>query len=343
MDNCYFCDMNVMITIHREKVLQIVEGLSATIAQHNAGVPSFEQLWASESERRKLDIWWRDAANDLEDNLKKWLTDTTAEYDLAATPGDYTVTLNPGDCWSTKLTGLLTNRMQYYFVHAVLAGWLGDFTEVNAPNYGDLATSDLKGILNVMNFRELAFEGEVHREDTEDKAATESQYTGESRREDTEGKDGGGHGGSGESRREDEYEKDDNEHGGSGESRREDEYEKDDDEHGGSGESKREDTEEKAATESLPTGESRRGDTDGKDGGSHGGSGESRRGDTEGKDSGEHGGSGESRREDDEVKAANQSQHTLLGDRERDDLKPYRVGRDLMRDTRRFDGLYFDN
>ena len=259
--------MNVTITIEREKVLQIVEGLSATIAQHNAGVPTFEQLWASESERRKLDIWWRDAANDLEDNLKKWLTDTTAEYDLAATLGDYTVTLNPGDYWSTKLTGLLTNRMQYYFVHAVLAGWLGDFAEVNAPNYGDLATSDLKGILNVMNFRELAFEGEVHREDTE----------------------------------------------------------------------------EKAATESLPTGESRRGDTEGKDGDGHGGSGESRREDTEGKDSGEHGGSGESRREDDEDKAATESQHTLLGERERDDLKPYRVGRDLMRETRRLDNLYFDN
>jgi hypothetical protein len=335
--------MNVTITIEREKVLQIVEGLSATIAQHNAGVPTFEQLWASESERRKLDIWWRDAANDLEDNLKKWLTDTTPGYDLSTAATDYSLTLNPGDYWSTKLTGLLKNRLQYYFVHSVMAGWLGDFTEVNAPNYGDLAMSDLKGILNVMNFRELAFEGEVHREDTEEKAATESLHTGESRREDTDGKDGDGHGGSGESRREDEDEKDDGEHGGSGESKREDTEEKAATESLPTGESRRGDTEEKAATESLPTGESRRGDTEGKDGGGHGGSGESRRGDTEWKDSGEHGGSGESRREDDEDKAATQSQQTLLGERERDDLKPYRVGRDLMRETRRFDGLYFDN
>lgn len=277
--------MNVTITIDKEKVLGIVEGLSTTIAQHNGGVPSFEQLWASESERRKLDIWWRDAVNDLEDTLKKWVLETSAGYDLSATAGDYTLRLDPGDYWSQKLTGLLTNRVQYYFVHAVMAGWLSDFAEVNAPNYTELTANDLKGILNVMNFRELAFEGEERREDPEEKDASGGLPTGEGERE--------------------------------------------------------RDTEGKAATESQHTGQERREDDEGKkDGAGGGGDAAERREDSEEKDASGRLPSGEERRKDSEEKAAAGSQHTGLVERERDDPKPYRVGRDLIREG--MSGLFFE-
>ena len=157
------------ITIEKSKVLHIVEGLSGTISQHNAGVPTFEQLWASPSDSKKLDIWLRDALLDLEESLMKWMQSTHEQYTLTADEGDLSIELQLNDHWSEKLTGLLANRLQYYFVHAVLAGWLGDLDGVKAPDYRELATTDLKGIMNVLLYRELVVTEEDRHQDTESK------------------------------------------------------------------------------------------------------------------------------------------------------------------------------
>lgn len=65
--------MKIEITISRKGVMGITEGISVTIAQHNGGMPSFDQLWASDSEAPKLDIYYREGISDLERRLEKWL------------------------------------------------------------------------------------------------------------------------------------------------------------------------------------------------------------------------------------------------------------------------------
>ncbi len=159
--------MEVQISIIRKKVLHVVEGLTATMSQHNGGAPTFEELWASVSESKKLDIWWRDGILDLEENLMKWASATSQQYDLVADGTDYTLNLVVSDRWSDKLTGLLGNKIQYYLAHVVVAGWLGDFREIQAPNYTELAANDMKSILNILLYRELDFSEDEHRTDSE--------------------------------------------------------------------------------------------------------------------------------------------------------------------------------
>ncbi len=159
--------MNVQISIIRKNVLHVVEGLTATMSQHNGGAPTFEELWASVSESKKLDIWWRDGILDLEENLMKWATATSQQYDLVADGTDYTLNLVVSDRWSDKLTGLLGNKIQYYLAHVVVAGWLGDFREIQEPDYTELAANDMKSILNILLYRELDFSEDEHRTDSE--------------------------------------------------------------------------------------------------------------------------------------------------------------------------------
>ena len=68
----------VTIAIGRNKVMGVVEGISVIISQKNGGTPSFEQLWASEDERGKLDIYYREAVSDLERRLMEWLSSSTS-------------------------------------------------------------------------------------------------------------------------------------------------------------------------------------------------------------------------------------------------------------------------
>ena len=157
--------MNVTITIDRDSVLGIVEGLTATISQHNAGVPTYDQLWASDAESPKLDIWWREGITDLETGLKKWFTSTSDQFVLQASGVDITMTVNVGNWWDDKLTGLLRNKVQQYMIHAVMAGWLSDFDGVKAPDYKALATSDVVGIANVILYKDLAFTEETRTAD----------------------------------------------------------------------------------------------------------------------------------------------------------------------------------
>ena len=63
----------MVISITRKSVMGIVEGISIIIAQKNDGTPTFEQLWASESEGRKLDIYYREAIGDLERRVTRQL------------------------------------------------------------------------------------------------------------------------------------------------------------------------------------------------------------------------------------------------------------------------------
>lgn len=147
--------MDTTINVSREKVFHIVEGLSATIAQHNGGVPTMEQLWASESERKKLDIWWRNAVIDLEEAYKRWIVSSTPMFDLTEECQDYSITLTVSGQWSTRLSGLLSNHIQYYFVYAVLAGWLGDLTDVKSPDYPTLAAEELTKSLGVLTMKDI--------------------------------------------------------------------------------------------------------------------------------------------------------------------------------------------
>lgn len=151
--------MDITITILRDDVMSIVEGLSATIAQHNSGVPTMEQLWASESEKRKLDIWWRSSVTDLEEAYKHWIVESTPMFDMTVECDDYTITFAVSYHWSQRLTGLLANHIQNYFVFSILAGWLGDLANITAPDYAVLAANELKKSIGILSMRELDADG----------------------------------------------------------------------------------------------------------------------------------------------------------------------------------------
>lgn len=164
----------------------VVEGLTATIAQHNPEV-DFQTIWASDSEEGKLDIHYREAVNDLENELNKWLAATCTQFDLQALAGNLMLQLKIQDFWPPKLSGLLSNQIQNYLVHAVMAGWLGDFPDIKTTDYAGMGASDLGTIKELLLKREFFFEEIARHEDSVAKDGVGSAVVG-NRATDTEDK-----------------------------------------------------------------------------------------------------------------------------------------------------------
>ena len=170
----------------KKSVMGVVEGLSGTIAQHNPEV-DFQTIWASDSEEGKLDIHYREAVNDLENELNKWLAATSTQFDLQALAGNLMLQLKIQDFWPPKLSGLLSNQIQNYLVHAVMAGWLGDFPNIKTTDYAGMGASDLGTIKELLLKREFLFEEIARHEDSVAKDGVGSAVVG-NRVTDTEDK-----------------------------------------------------------------------------------------------------------------------------------------------------------
>lgn len=176
----------ITIKIVKKSVMGVVEGLSATIAQHNPEV-DFQTVWASDGEEAKLDIHYREAVNDLENELNKWLAATSTQFDLQALAGNLMLQLKIQDFWPPKLSGLLSNQIQNYLVHAVMAGWLGDFPDIKTTDYAGMGASDLGTIKELLLKREFLFEEIARHEDSVAKDGVGSAVVG-NRVTDTEDK-----------------------------------------------------------------------------------------------------------------------------------------------------------
>ena len=156
----------ITIKIVKKSVMGVVEGLSATIAQHNPEV-DFQTAWASDGEEAKLDIYYREAITDLENFLARFSSSTTRQFDLQALADDFTITIKTLASWPPRLSGVLTNQIQNYLVHAILAGWLSDFPDMNHTDYASMGASDLEAIKEVLLKKDFSFaEAERTADDT---------------------------------------------------------------------------------------------------------------------------------------------------------------------------------
>lgn len=161
----------ITINIVKKSVMGVVEGLSATIAKHNPEV-DFETVWASDAEEAKLDIYYREAITDLENFLAQFSSSTTQQFDLQALADDFTITIKTLAYWPTRLSGVLTNQVQNYLVHALMAGWLSDFPEIPHTDYASMGASDLEVIKEILLKKEFSFaEAARHKDEkTKDKS-----------------------------------------------------------------------------------------------------------------------------------------------------------------------------
>ena len=156
----------ITIKIVKKSVMGVVEGLSATIAQHNPEV-DFQTVWASDAEEAKLDIYYREAITDLENFLARFSSSTTQLFDLQALADDFTITIKTLASWPPRLSGVLTNQIQNYLVHAIMAGWLSDFPDMNHTDYASMGASDLEAIKEVLLKKDFSFaEAERTADDT---------------------------------------------------------------------------------------------------------------------------------------------------------------------------------
>ena len=146
----------ITIKIVKKSVMGVVEGLSATIAQHNPEV-DFQTVWASDGEEAKLDIYYREAITDLENFLARFSSSTTQQFDLQALADDFAITIKTLVYWPPRLSGVLTNQIQNYLVHAILAGWLSDFPDMAHTDYASMGASDLEAIKEVLLKKDFCF------------------------------------------------------------------------------------------------------------------------------------------------------------------------------------------
>ena len=161
----------ITIDILRSNIYSIAEGISVAISQHNGGTPSYEQLWASPDEARKLDIYYREAVGDLERNLMRWVSEAAAQFDLTKTGTDYTIILDMARFWPLKLQGLLANKIQDYLVHAVTSGWLNDFEGLSIKqDYKAIAANDINDIHLIICQRAFTFTEGLRQDDDDTKS-----------------------------------------------------------------------------------------------------------------------------------------------------------------------------
>lgn len=156
----------ITIKIIKKSVMGVVEGLTATIALHNPEV-DFQTVWASDGEEAKLDIYYREAITDLENFLARFSSSTTQQFDLQALADDFSITIKTLASWPPRLSGVLTNQIQNYLVHAILAGWLSDFPDMNHTDYAGMGANDLDAIKEILLKKDFNFaEAERKADDT---------------------------------------------------------------------------------------------------------------------------------------------------------------------------------
>ena len=146
----------------------VVEGLTATIAQHNPEV-DFQTIWASDSEEGKLDIHYREAITDLESFLSRFTSATSGLFDLQALADDYVITIRTHSNWPPRLSGVLSNQIQNYLVHAVMAGWLSDFPDIKTADFAGMGVKDLDDIKELLLKKDFRFAEEARHQDGEEK------------------------------------------------------------------------------------------------------------------------------------------------------------------------------
>lgn len=166
----------ITIKIVKKSVMGVVEGLSATIAQHNPEV-DFQTVWASDGEEAKLDIYYREAITDLENFLARFSSSTTQQFDLQALADDFSITIKTLVSWPPRLSGVLTNQIQNYLVHAILAGWLSDFPDMNHTDYASMGASDLEAIKEVLLKKDFSFAEAARKADDTTKEGSSASDT----------------------------------------------------------------------------------------------------------------------------------------------------------------------
>lgn len=182
----------------------LVEGISATIAKHNPEV-DFQTIWASDSEEPVLDIHYREAITDLENFLARFTSETSGLFDLQAQADDFSISIRTMSNWPPRLSGVLSNLVQNYLAHAMVAGWLSDFPDIKTTDYAGMGASDLDAIKGILLKKDFFFKEVARHGDEEMKE--DSERSAEARGADRERKievvsGVGGRGADGESKKE---------------------------------------------------------------------------------------------------------------------------------------------
>jgi hypothetical protein len=194
----------ITINIIKKSVMGLVEGISATIAKHNPEV-DFQTIWASDSEEPVLDIHYREAITDLENFLARFTSETSGLFDLQAQADDFSISIRTMSNWPPRLSGVLSNLVQNYLAHAIVAGWLSDFPDIKTTDYAGMGASDLDAIKGILLKKDFCFREVARHGDEELKE--DSERSAEARGADRERKievvsGVGGRGADGESKKE---------------------------------------------------------------------------------------------------------------------------------------------
>lgn len=158
----------ITINIIKKSVMGLVEGISATIAKHNPEV-DFQTIWASDSEEPVLDIHYREAITDLENFLARFTSETSGLFDLQAQADDFSISIRTMSNWPPRLSGVLSNLVQNYLAHAMVAGWLSDFPDIKTTDYAGMGVKDLDDIKEILLKKDFCFREVARGADTEAK------------------------------------------------------------------------------------------------------------------------------------------------------------------------------
>jgi hypothetical protein len=164
----------ITINIIKKSVMGLVEGISATIAKHNPEV-DFQTMWASDSEEPVLDIHYREAITDLENFLARFTSETSGLFDLQAQADDFSISIRTMSNWPPRLSGVLSNLVQNYLAHAMVAGWLSDFPDIKTTDYAGMGASDLDAIKGILLKKDFCFREVARHGDEELKEISEAR------------------------------------------------------------------------------------------------------------------------------------------------------------------------
>ena len=77
--------------------------------------------------------------------------------------------------WPPRLSGVLSNLVQNYLAHAMVAGWLSDFPDIKTTDYAGMGASDLDAIKGILLKKDFCFREVARHGDEELKEIAEAR------------------------------------------------------------------------------------------------------------------------------------------------------------------------
>jgi hypothetical protein len=145
------------IIVRKCEVYQEVEKITSVIGSQTVTDSGslYKQLWASPDDAPVLDMFWRDAASDVYNMFRRYLSSSSVEYSMHESNREEVFVLETETPvgFEENLTMDILNNIKSFFVATVVSGWLALKGSERAAGYASEAVGYGSSIKEKLMFK----------------------------------------------------------------------------------------------------------------------------------------------------------------------------------------------